>query len=401
MKNVYTVEKLNAYIKNMFSQDFLLRSIVVSGEASNVKYHSSGHIYFTLKDKNSAISCVMYDRYVNALTFKLTDGMQIEVSGSVNVYVKTGSYQVYATDIVSSGAGTLHEQYEKLKKELYDQGMFDARYKRPIPKYARKVGVVTSQTGAAIQDILRIARNRNPYVQIVLYPALVQGVGAKESIVAGINAFQNTDVDVIIVGRGGGSIEDLWAFNERCVAEAIFNSNIPIISAVGHEIDTTISDYVADWREPTPTAAAEKAIFSYEEFIKDIDNYRYKLNKLMDGRISQARYYVNHMQTRLDSLSPEAQIKFKRIKYINMISQLESIMQGIMDKKKNSLLVYIERMKALSPLDRLSHGYAYLTDSDGAKISDVNDVNVGDMLTLTMRNGYINAQALNKVVEEE
>lgn len=401
MKNVYTVGQVNAYIKNMFKQDYMLRSIVVSGEASNVKYHSSGHIYFTMKDNNGAISCVMFAGYCNALTFKLVDGMKIESTGSVNIYEKTGSYQLYVTDIKKAGTGELYEKYEKLKQELLERGMFDPIYKRPIPKYAKRVGVVTASTGAAIQDILQIAHRRNPYVQVILYPAQVQGEGAKESIVAGINSLANQNVDVIIVGRGGGSIEDLWAFNEECVAKAIFDCEIPIVSAVGHETDTTIADYVADLRAPTPSAAAELTVFSYEDYIRKLENISSRLSGEMEGKIIKKRNYVNQQKARLYSLSPQAKIKYKRLAYLNIVSQIDTLIQNKISANKHRLMLGIERMKGLSPLERISNGYAFVTDGTGKRLTGINSINADDDIRLTMSDGAVDAKVINVIPKEE
>lgn len=393
MKNIYTVGQVNAYIKNMFTQDYMLRSIIVSGEASNVKYHSSGHVYFTMKDKTGAISCVMFATSARSLTFRLTEGAQIEASGSVNVYEKTGSYQLYVTSISLSGTGALYEKYEALKKELSEMGLFDASYKRPIPKYAQKIGVVTAPTGAAIQDIKQITYRRNPHVELVLYPAQVQGEGAKESIVAGIKALEQKAVDVIIVGRGGGSIEDLWAFNERCVAEAIFDCSIPIISAVGHEVDTTIADYVADLRAPTPSAAAELAVFSYEDFLADMQLRAEKLCKLVGDKADSKKVLIESKALRLEKLSPLYRFRVKKLDYVNRCRELDNLIQKKLEGSKNKLNLYIERYKALSPLDKISHGFAAVTDERGNKIADAGNVKKGDKLKLVMRNGVITATA--------
>ena len=265
MKNVYTVRQVNSYIKNMFAQDFMLNRIYVKGEVSNLKYHTSGHIYFSLKDESGTIACVMFAGSRAGLSFRMKEGQQVIVLGSISVYERDGKYQLYAREIVPAGAGLLYEKFEALKKELAEMGMFAPEYKQPIPKYVRTVGIVTAPTGAAVRDIINIAGRRNPYVQLILYPALVQGEGAAESIVKGIHALEAKQVDVIIVGRGGGSIEDLWAFNEEAVARAVFDCTVPVISAGGHETDTTITDYVADLRAPTPSAAAELAVYEYRE----------------------------------------------------------------------------------------------------------------------------------------
>ena len=265
MKNIYTVKQVNSYIKNMFAQDFMLSRIYVKGEISNCKYHTSGHIYFSLKDESGTIACVMFAGSRAGLSFRLQEGQQLIVLGSVSVYERDGRYQLYAREIVRDGVGALYERFEALKKELSEMGMFAPEYKRPIPRYVRTVGIVTAPTGAAVRDIINIAGRRNPYVQLILYPAQVQGDGAAQSVAKGIRALEKKQVDVIIVGRGGGSIEDLWAFNEETVARAVFDCTVPVISAVGHETDTTIADFAADLRAPTPSAAAELAVYDIRE----------------------------------------------------------------------------------------------------------------------------------------
>ena len=288
-RNVYTVKQVNAYIKNMFTQDYMLNRIYVKGEVSNCKYHTSGHIYFSLKDESGTIACVMFAGQRGGLSFRMSEGQQVVVLGSVNVYERSGSYQLYAREIHLDGDGLLYERFQMLKKELEEMGMFAPEYKKPIPAYARRIGVVTASTGAAIRDIMNITARRNPYVQLILYPAQVQGEGAKESIVRGIQMLEKADVDVMIVGRGGGSIEDLWAFNEEEVARAIFNCSIPIISAVGHETDTTIADYVADLRAPTPSAAAELAVSDVRQTEQRLQEYQFKMNRLLAQRIQMER----------------------------------------------------------------------------------------------------------------
>ena len=292
MRNVYTVKQVNAYIKNMFTQDFMLNRIYIKGEVSNCKYHTSGHLYFSLKDESGTIACVMFAGQRSGLSFRMQEGQQVIVLGSVSVYERDGRYQVYAKEIVLDGAGLLYEKFIKLKKELEEMGMFAPEYKKPIPKYVRTVGVVTAPTGAAVRDIINITRRRNPYVQILLYPALVQGDGASESVVRGIRALEEAKVDVMIVGRGGGSIEDLWAFNEENVARAVFECSVPVISAVGHETDTTIIDYVADLRAPTPSAAAELAICNYRELLETIRTERERMHRSMMRKLEVASLHT-------------------------------------------------------------------------------------------------------------
>jgi len=289
MGNIYSVTQVNNYIKNMFTQDYLLQGLSVQGEVSNCKYHSSGHIYFTLKDSGGAVACIMFAGNRKGLSFVLEEGQQVVVTGSVDVYSRDGRYQLYAREIKLAGMGRLFERFEALKRELQEMGMFAAEYKQPIPKYIRTLGVVTAPTGAAVRDIIQISMRRNPFVQIILYPALVQGDGAAESIVQGIRALERLNVDVMIVGRGGGSIEDLWAFNERIVAEAVFNCKVPVISAVGHETDTTIIDFVSDLRAPTPSAAAELAVYDVRQLTAQLESYAGVLSSTMQQKLDRYR----------------------------------------------------------------------------------------------------------------
>ena len=305
MSRVYTVSQLNTYIRGMFRQDILLSSVSVAGEVSNVKYHPSGHIYFSLKDASSQMAGVMFQGMRRGLAFPMKNGDRVVVTGQIDVYERGGTYQIYARTITREGAGDLYEKFLALKKELLEMGMFDARYKRPIPRYAFRVGVVTASTGAAIRDIEQIAARRNPYVQLYLMPAQVQGEGAAASIASAIERLDRMGLDVMIVGRGGGSIEDLWAFNERVVAEAVFACSTPVISAVGHETDTTIIDFVADLRAPTPSAAAEMAVFDLRQFQQDVSTFRGRLDKGMERRLEKERHRAALLAARLRVKSPE------------------------------------------------------------------------------------------------
>ena len=394
MRSEYTVTQVNAYIKNMFTQDFLLKSLTVKGEVSNCKYHSSGHIYFTLKDAGGTIACVMFrgNRERGGLKFNMKEGQQVKITGNVDVYERDGRYQLYAKEIVLDGAGALYERYEELKKKLSEMGLFAAEYKQQIPRYIHTLGVVTAPTGAAVRDIINVATRRNPHIQIVLYPAIVQGDQAAESIVQGIEALTEKQVDVIIVGRGGGSIEDLWAFNEEIVAQAIFDCPIPIISAVGHETDTTIADYVADRRAPTPSAAAELAVFEYERFLQDLQDYSYSLHRSMDRRISDLRQLETRYKENLRLLSPMGKIKDKLLR----LDQYQDALQSSMDRKlidlRHRLEIDIERLKGLSPLDRLMGGYSYAVDGDNQNIRSIKSVQKGDEMSLYVTDGVIKAE---------
>ena len=312
MASVYSVSQVTAYIKNMFTQDFALNRISIKGEVSNCKYHTSGHIYFTLKDGGAQIAAVMFSSQRKGLDFELAEGQQVVATGTVDVYERDGRYQLYARRIERDGTGDLYARFEKLKRELAEMGMFDSCYKQPIPRYALRVGVVTAPTGAAIRDIMNISARRNPYVQLVLCPALVQGEQAPASIVRGIRRLDSMGLDVLIVGRGGGSIEDLWAFNEECVARAIFDCQTPVISAVGHETDVTIADYAADLRAPTPSAAAELAVFDYRQFEEQIGHARQRLNRLMGQALERRRFRLEQGRMKLRLYSPQRQVDERR-----------------------------------------------------------------------------------------
>ena len=392
MSNIYSVKQVNAYIKNMFTQDFLLRNLCVSGEVSNCKYHTSGHIYFSLKDESGAIACVMFAGQRKGLAFSMKDGDKVVVEGSVDVYQRDGRYQLYARKITLEGAGLLYERFLALKAELEEMGMFDAGYKQPIPRFIRTLGVVTAPTGAAVQDIRNMAHRRNPYVQVILYPALVQGDGAKESIVKGIQALEALGVDVMIVGRGGGSIEDLWAFNEEEVARAVFNCSVPVISAVGHETDTTIIDYVADLRAPTPSAAAELAVYDYRALQESLLGYEQILRDKMGNRLELMWERIKRYQMRLRYLSPQSQIREKRQYLVDTQERLRLGMRRQTEQARNSLDLYIERLKGLSPLDKLKQGFSYGMDKDGRTLVSIAQVKRGDMVTLQVSDGAVHAQ---------
>lgn len=397
-QNVYTVAQINSYIKNMFTQDYMLRSVLVKGEVSNCKYHSSGHIYFTLKDEKGIISCVMFAGNRTGLSFRLEEGQMVVVGGTVDVYERDGKYQLYAKQITLDGAGILYEKFDRLKRELEEMGMFAQEYKQPIPKYIRTLGVVTAPTGAAVRDIINIATRRNPYIQIILYPAIVQGDQAVESIINGIHALEQLGVDVMIVGRGGGSIEDLWAFNEEAVAQAVFDCSIPVISAVGHETDTTIIDYVADLRAPTPSAAAELAVYDFGQFMERLAIYQSTLRHALDVQLGRHKNRLENLTLRVKYLSPANQIQQKRTYCMDLEGKLDTRMNTILTWQKHRMALYAEKLKGLSPLDKLSQGYAYVENIDHQVINDVNQVKPDDMLQIYVKNGTIQA-SVKKVME--
>ena len=399
-RNVYTVKQVNAYIKNMFTQDYMLNRIYVKGEVSNCKYHTSGHIYFSLKDESGTIACVMFAGQRGGLSFRMSEGQQVVVLGSVNVYERSGSYQLYAREIHLDGDGLLYERFQMLKKELEEMGMFAPEYKKPIPAYARRIGVVTASTGAAIRDIMNITARRNPYVQLILYPAQVQGEGAKESIVRGIQMLEKADVDVMIVGRGGGSIEDLWAFNEEEVARAIFNCSIPIISAVGHETDTTIADYVADLRAPTPSAAAELAVSDVRQAEQRLQEYQFKMNRLLTQRIQMERLRLKELQTRLKYLHPRYKLQEHQQRIVELEDRLRALMDGKVIDARHRMAIYMEIMKGLSPIQKLNHGFSYVESESGTVVKSIEQVRPQDLLSVYVTDGVIHA-VVEEVKEEQ
>ncbi|MDY3715948.1 MAG: exodeoxyribonuclease VII large subunit [Blautia sp.] len=396
MNSIYSVGQVNNYIKNMFTQDFLLNRISVKGEVSNCKYHTSGHIYFSLKDSSGTIACVMFAGARKGIAFRMKDGDRVVVSGSVNVYERDGKYQLYAKEIRLEGAGLLYERFLALKKELEEMGMFAPEYKQPIPAHIRTLGVVTAPTGAAIQDIRNVAGRRNPFVQIILYPALVQGEGAKESIVQGIQRLDDYGVDVIIVGRGGGSIEDLWAFNEEVVARAIFHCRTPVISAVGHETDTTIADFVADLRAPTPSAAAELAVSDVRTLLGTFQEYRKKLERIMDNRLLLLEQQMKFYKNKLLYLSPENQIREKRTYLLELEARMDAGMQNQIYRARQELNLYIERMRGLSPLDKLNQGFSYVENEEQKAVTSISQVKTGDRLYIQVSDGTVEARAENR-----
>ena len=397
MKSIYTVGQVNMYIKNMFTQDFMLNKISVKGEVSNCKYHTSGHIYFSLKDETGTIACVMFAGMRKGLAFSMKNGDRVVVSGSVNVYERDGKYQLYARQIQLEGAGLLYERFLALKQELEDMGMFAAQYKQPIPRYIRRLGVVTAPTGAAVQDIRNIALRRNPFLQILLYPALVQGEGAKESIVKGIETLDQAGVDVIIVGRGGGSLEDLWAFNEEEVARAIFECSTPAISAVGHETDVTIADFVADLRAPTPSAAAELAVDDYQSTQDQIRDYQKRLDQAMQGKITLLQSRLEQYRIRLSYLSPRQQIYERRQYLADLQERLERGMSSKITDARQELRVYAQKLDGMSPLKKMTQGFSYVTDECGQAVSRLEQVRPGDRIQIQVTDGEIQAQVTSCV----
>lgn len=392
MKTVYSVGQVNRYVKNMFIQDYVLRKVYVKGEVSNCKYHTSGHIYFSLKDETGVLSCVMFAGQRRGLAFRMKDGDRVVVGGAVDVYERDGRYQMYAKEITLEGTGALYERFLALKAELEEMGMFAPEYKQPIPRFIRRLGVVTAPTGAAVQDIRNISLRRNPYLQIILYPALVQGDGAADSIVKGIRMLDEAGVDTIIVGRGGGSIEDLWAFNEEKVARAIFECRTPIISAVGHEVDFTIADFVADLRAPTPSAAAELAVDDMAQVMYTLSSYQERFQRDMREKIEFQRVLLGQYQMRLKYLSPESRLRDRRQALVDFEDTLRRAMDNKLQQYRHRLGIYLERYQGLSPLAKLNQGYSFVADSDGRGITSVSQVKPGDRVEISVTDGVIQAE---------
>lgn len=400
MNNVYSVTQVNLYIKNMFIRDYTLNNIYVKGEVSNCKYHTSGHIYFTLKDGQGQMACVMFAGQRNGLKFQMKEGQSVIALGSISVYERDGKYQLYAKEIILDGSGYLYEKYEQLKKSLELEGLFDSSHKRPIPPFAKKVGIVTARTGAALQDIINISNRRNPYVQLILYPAQVQGEGAAATVVKGIKALDKLGVDTIIIGRGGGSIEDLWAFNEEIVARAIYECNTPVISAVGHETDTTIADFVSDLRAPTPSAAAELAVYDIKKYNADIETLNRTLNYQMQKKIIGARNQVKQLSMKLVYSSPIYQVRQKRQNLMDMEQKLGNLMEMIITKKKHQLEIYAEKLEGLSPLKKLNKGYALVVNSNNEVMNRLEKAKVGEMLQISVTDGDVIARVEELIKKE-
>lgn len=388
MAGVYSVGQINSYIKNMFRQDFVLSRISVKGEISNCKYHTSGHVYFTIKDESGTLSAIMFASQAAKLTFRLENGMQVIVTGRIDVYERDGRYQLYASGIKQDGLGDLYIRFEQLKREYEQMGYFSNEYKRHIPLFSKKIGIVTASTGAAIHDIMNIAYRRNPYVSLILYPALVQGDNAKYSIVKGIETLDKMGLDVIIAGRGGGSIEDLWAFNEPMVVEAVFDAQTPIISAVGHETDFTITDFVADLRAPTPSAAAELAVADISLIEQKIMAYNEAINSSLMGIIDGKRNYLDKCELKLRFLSPSNQLDENRQRLMGIEDSLNNIMMNKYKDARHRLQIYASRLQEASPLTRLSAGYAYVQNENGEKVSSVRKLKRGDKLKVQFKDGY-------------
>jgi len=418
MNNKYlSVSAITRYLKAKFDSDDNLRVVFLKGEISNIKYHTTGHIYFSIKDETSKINAIMFASNAKKLLFKPVDGSKVLVTGRISVYEATGGYQIYVDEMLEDGIGNLYIAYEKLKQDLAKEGLFDQKYKKQIPKIPDRVGVVTASTGAAIKDILSTIKRRYPICEVILFPSLVQGENAKEDIVKNIKLAENYNLDVLIVGRGGGSIEDLWPFNEEIVARAIFDCSIPVISAVGHEIDFTIADYVADMRAPTPTGAAEMAVPNISDLINTIDNLKIRLNESINKKINYQKLYLDSIKNSYAIKNPLIMYEKKSQKLDILIDNLNKILLKKYDNAKhkfeilknnyilkNPNLLYkdkiikldnlIDKLELINPLGVLKRGYS-LTYIDNKLVKDINSVKINDKLTIRLNNGEINTTVID------
>ncbi|MBQ7707539.1 MAG: exodeoxyribonuclease VII large subunit [Lachnospiraceae bacterium] len=386
---IYSVGQINNYIKNIITQDYVLRSLTIKGEVSNCKYHSLGHIYFSLKDETGTIPAVMFKGSIQkGLNFRLEDGQMVLAAGSVGVYERDGRYQLYVTSIKLDGKGNLFEEFERLKYKLNEEGLFDFDNKKPIPKYPKKVGIVTAKTGAAIQDIMNIARRRNPYVELFLYPAKVQGEGAADTIVKGIKTLDTMGMDTIIIGRGGGSMEDLWAFNEEKVVRAVYEANTPIISGTGHEVDITLADYAADLRAPTPSAACELAIPDIMSTINQLDKYKNYFNNNIRLKLSSYWYRLEKYEAGLSLLNPQAKLENQTQYLSDAYDRLKNAMNNKFNDYKHKYELLSIRLNGLSPTAKLVGGFGYIENKD-KPVTDIKDVKIGDKLDITIKGGRI------------
>lgn len=421
MNNYYTVSQVNNYIKSLVEKEAVLNRISIKGEISNCKYHSSGHIYFSIKDNGAALRCVMFARdAMSGLSFRLEDGQSVIVSGKVAFYERDGVVNMYVTEVSLDGIGALYERYELLKKQLLNEGLFDSKHKKPIPAHVKKLGIVTASTGAALRDILNVSKRRNPYVQPILYPAKVQGEGAAATVVKAIKALDSYGVDVIIVARGGGSIEDLWAFNEEIVARAVYECNTPIVSGVGHETDTTIIDYVSDFRAPTPSAAAEVCVYDYSLLESYLVDAHYDFVRAMTDKINRYREELEHYLKILEYNNPTEKLKSYRVFLDDTKDRMELVLKKLIDNfrsgldnnglrfknlmdrrlqsSKHELAMLTERLAGASPLTKISGGYGYISQN-GKNVTTVNQVNIGDNISVTLRDGYLDCVVADKANE--
>ena len=389
---IATVSQINGYVKKILDHNIILNNVWIKGEISNFKHHYSGHLYITLKDEGGVLKAVMFRGSAQSLNFEPSDGMKVLARGRVSVYEAGGSYQLYIEEMIPDGVGELYIAYEQLKKQLEEEGLFRPEHKKPIPKFPKRVGVVTASTGAAVRDIINVITRRYPMAEIVIYPAQVQGVGAAESVVKAIEYFNATnEVDTLIVGRGGGSIEDLWAFNEECVAMAIFRCETPVISAVGHETDFTIADFVADLRAPTPSAAAELAVFEYDTFENTLNLFAAQLSQSMQALIESRKKELEHAKLSLKVSHPSVRLKAQSETLKQYEAQIKRQIMHLIDQKKAQLSIAAAKLEAQSPLKKVGGGYAFLTDENKKPVCSVNQMTPQTTFFAYLSDGIVQA----------
>lgn len=412
-----TISTINKYLKDQFDRNEHLRCVFLKGEISNFKGHTTGHLYFSLKDETSKINAIMFSRNAAKLTFKPVDGTKVLVMGRIGIYESSGSYQVYIEEMLEDGVGNLHIAFEKLKEQLSKEGLFDSKYKKPLPKYPNRIGIVTAPTGAAIRDILSTIKRRYPLCETILFPSLVQGEYAAPDIVRNIKRAENHNLDVLIIGRGGGSIEDLWAFNEEIVARAIFDSSIPIISAVGHEVDFTIADFVADHRAPTPTGAAEMAVPNLIDLRNYIDQLKIRLSEGMQKKINYQKLYMDSIKNSYVIKSPMILFDTRKQKLDILLSNLNDSINRFVnnrrtlvdnfrnnyilknptklyEKKKINFINLIDKLELVNPLGVLKRGYSVIYSKDKV-IGNVKQIQIKDNIKIRLYNGTIDANIIN------
>ncbi len=392
-----TVTQINKYIKYKMDNDSNLNVVYLKGEISNFKNHSSGHLYFTIKDESSRILAVMFRGNASKINFKPVDGSKVLVVGRISCYEASGNYQIYVEEMLEDGVGNLYLEFERLKKKLGDKGYFDDMYKKPIPKFPRRIGIITAPTGAAIRDIITTINRRYKLVELYIFPSLVQGENAKDDIVRNLERANNYDLDLIILGRGGGSIEDLWAFNEEVVADAIFKSNTPIISAVGHEIDFTISDFVSDLRAPTPTAAAELSVPNTIDLINYIKQLEIRASKSMENIIDTKKSRLNSLINSYVLKNPKNMYEIKSQKLDNLVDKLNIYIKRNLNDKNNKFINILNKLDALNPINTIKRGYS-ITKSKDKVITSINSVGENDIITTDLVDGVITSKVVR--VEE-
>ncbi len=389
----YSVSKINEYISRLFEDDHILKNISLTGEISSIN-EKSDNFYLTIKDEKSSLNAVAFGKYDRALlemASKIEIGMQVEVTGSIKVYKERGSYQLYIKTINEVGIGDIYKNFAAMFAKLKEMGYFDPSYKKPIPKYVRKLGVVTAKSGAAIEDIKKIAFEKNKHIEIILSPSLVQGSDAPSDLVRAIKLIDKAGCDVVIVGRGGGSKEDLSVFNDEAVAMAIWNMETPVISAVGHEIDSVITDFIADAFAPTPTAASDMAIFSYEEFLANVDDYKNRMNTCVIKTLDDINNQISVNKLKIEKLSPKGKIDIFKKNLAHNKQIMKEKMLAIIEKDKSKLKVLSSKIDGLSPLKRIYEGYSYITNSKNKNIKSIKDAKIGESIKARVSDGYINS----------